>query len=94
LATSIRCVLITPLGSPVEPEVNRIFATVSGPTRAKASSTRAPASFSRSFAIGVASAPTAASAGAKRGESPVHTRPGLSSSKIALSFAKSFDISE
>ena len=31
---SMRCVLITPLGAPVDPEVKRIFATVSGPTLA------------------------------------------------------------
>ena len=36
---SIRCVLMTPFGMPVEPDVKRIFATVSGPTRACASST-------------------------------------------------------
>ncbi len=35
----MRWVLMTPLGSPVEPEVNRILATVSGPTRANASPT-------------------------------------------------------
>ena len=34
LAHIMRWVLITPLGLPVEPEVNRILATVSGPTRA------------------------------------------------------------
>ena len=33
-AQSIRCVLITPLGRPVEPDVKSTFATVSGPTRA------------------------------------------------------------
>ena len=35
----MRCVLITAFGSPVEPEVNRNLAIVSGPTRACASST-------------------------------------------------------
>ena len=35
----MRWVLITPLGWPVEPEVNRILATVSGPTLANAAST-------------------------------------------------------
>ena len=35
----MRWVLITPLGWPVEPEVKRILATVSGPTRANAAST-------------------------------------------------------
>ena len=38
-AQSIRCVLITPLGDPVDPDVKRILAMVSGPTRAAASST-------------------------------------------------------
>ena len=36
LAHIMRWVLITPLGWPVEPEVKRILATVSGPTRANA----------------------------------------------------------
>ena len=36
---SMRCVLITPFGLPVEPEVNRNLAMVSGPTRAAAAST-------------------------------------------------------
>jgi hypothetical protein len=35
----MRCVLITPLGAPVDPEVNSTLATVSGPTRACAAST-------------------------------------------------------
>ena len=34
LAHSISCVLITPFGWPVEPEVNSILAMVSGPTLA------------------------------------------------------------
>ena len=42
LADSIRCVLMTPFGDPVDPDVNRIFATVSPVTRACASSTAAP----------------------------------------------------
>ena len=42
LEHSIRCVLITPFGAPVDPEVNRIFATVSGPSAANARSTSAP----------------------------------------------------
>ena len=40
LAHSMRWVLTTPLGSLVEPEVNRNLAIVSGPTRACAASTR------------------------------------------------------
>src|SRR3954447_19186278 len=39
LAHSIPCVLTTPLGSVVEPEVKRILATLSGSTHASASST-------------------------------------------------------
>jgi hypothetical protein len=39
---SMRWLLITPLGLPVEPEVKRILATVSGPTAAKRSSTAEP----------------------------------------------------
>ena len=38
-AHSIPCVLITPLGIAVEPEVKRILATLSGPTDSSASST-------------------------------------------------------
>ena len=37
----MRWVLITPFGMPVEPEVNRNFAIVSGPTLACAASTAA-----------------------------------------------------
>jgi hypothetical protein len=40
-AQSIRWVFSTPFGPPVDPEVNRIFATVSGPTAAQAASTSA-----------------------------------------------------
>ena len=39
LAHSMRCVLITRFGEPVEPEVNRNLAIVSGPTAACAAST-------------------------------------------------------
>ena len=40
-ADNIRCVLITPFGAPVEPDVNRTLAIVSALTRAWASSTSA-----------------------------------------------------
>jgi hypothetical protein len=40
----MRCVLITAFGVPVDPEVKRNFAIVSGPTRACASSTSEVAS--------------------------------------------------
>src|SRR5919202_3981199 len=38
-AQSMRWVLITPFGKPVEPEVKRTFATVSGPTAPDAAAT-------------------------------------------------------
>ena len=57
LVHSMRCVLITPLGAPVEPEVNRIFATVSGPMRWNASSSAWRGTVARSAAIDVASIP-------------------------------------
>src|SRR6186713_1165066 len=50
---SIRCVLMTPFGFPVDPEVNRIFAMVSGPTRFLASLTDAVPDVARSSLNGV-----------------------------------------
>ena len=50
----MRWVLITPFGVPVDPDVNRTFATVSGPTRAWASSTRGVGGAAASAANGVA----------------------------------------
>jgi hypothetical protein len=50
----IRCVVITPLGLEVEPEVIRILASVSGPTLSRAASTDAPARAWRSASSGVA----------------------------------------
>ena len=47
LLHSIRCVLITPFGNPVEPDVNRIFATVSASTAALAVSTVAVGTVAR-----------------------------------------------
>ena len=90
----MRWVLMTPLGLPVEPEVNRIFATVSGARRENATSSVDPGLVSSSLDTGVEVAPTAASAGANFSGSAAKTRPGLSSSKMYLSLAKSFDISE
>ena len=46
----------TPLGVPVEPEVNRIFATTPGPAEAKAAWTSAPGGVARSPASGSAPA--------------------------------------
>ena len=93
----MRWVLITPFGMPVEPEVKRIFAIVSGAiARERARPTRARRRCaSSSAAIGGGDvAPTAASAGANVAGSAPNTRPGASSAKIARSLAKSFDISE
>src|ERR1700753_2455885 len=42
LAASIRWVLSTPLGTPVDPEVNKILATLSGSTAADAAARVAP----------------------------------------------------
>src|SRR6187401_2252976 len=60
----MRWVLMTHFGMPVEPDVKRIFATVSGPTRANAASTRCVGCTASNSAIGVEERPTAASAGA------------------------------
>src|SRR5438093_12660707 len=50
----MRCVLMTPLGVPVEPDVKRIFATVSGPTSAKALTARAVGTVSQRLLKAVA----------------------------------------
>src|SRR3984957_15558379 len=55
LAHSMSWVLMTPLGWPVEPEVNRNFAIVSGPTFAWASSTAAVGDVAASEANGLVS---------------------------------------
>src|SRR5688572_24239560 len=60
----MRWVLTTPLGVPVEPEVKRIFATVSGVRRENATSSVEPGLVSSRRDTGVELAPTAASAGA------------------------------
>ncbi len=49
----MRWVLITPFGAPVDPDVKSTLATVSGPTRACASSTAAVAVVARSAAKAV-----------------------------------------
>src|ERR1700722_17496354 len=52
---SIRCVLTTPLGVPVDPEVKRILATVSGPTEALIRSRASPGEEPRSsFTVALA----------------------------------------
>src|SRR5436190_14101191 len=50
-AQSIRWVLITPLGLPVEPDVNSTFATVSPVTRSRAASTAAVGVACRSLKV-------------------------------------------
>src|SRR2546427_13019071 len=94
VTVSMRCVLITPLGVPVEPEVKRVFATVPGPMPAKASSTSELAFSGSSSSIDVGLAPTAASAGANFVGSAVHTKPARTNSQRLVSLAKSLDISD
>ena len=86
--------LITPFGSPVEPEVKRIFATISGRTLACSRSCVEPGLTSSNSATDADLAPTASSAGLNFAASAANTSPGCSSSKMYLSLPKSFDISE
>src|SRR4029453_15608231 len=90
----MRWLLITALGTPVEPEVNRNLAMVSGPTAACARSSAAPGSASGRASI--TSTPRAAASGAfwKGSFCETKTRPGVSSSKIDFSLAKSVDSNE
>ena len=100
---------MTPFGWPVEPDVNRIFAIVSGPTLAWAASTaavgrepdssanavigRLPAGFSVTTTS--ASAGTAAAmARANAVPFAAKTRPGVRISMMLLSFLKSCETSE
>ena len=82
------------VGVPVEPEVKRILAVVSGPIAANAASTRAVGVARSNASSGVAATPTASSAAANFAGSLVHTSPGRTSSKMYFSLAKSFDIRE
>ena len=105
----MRCVLITHFGTPVEPEVNRNLAMVSGPTASCAASTAAVGRLAQSrrrrwcggLAIGLRVSTTSTSAGttasiarAKALPSAAKTRPGVIRSKIVRSRAKSLDTSE
>jgi len=105
----MRWVLMTPLGVPVEPEVNRSFAIVSGPTFAFAASTSGPAGFARTDASvadgrdagGFKRATTSTSRGtaasiaaANAPPSLTKTRPGVRRAMIAFSLAKSLAMSE
>ncbi len=100
---------MTPFGCPVEPEVKRNFAIVSGPVLAWAASTAAvglaamssaKAMLRRSAAgvvattISTPGGTAAAIAGAKAVPFAAKTRPGVRISTMALSLPKSFDISE
>jgi hypothetical protein len=75
----MRCVLITPLGSLVEPEVKRNLAMVSGPTCACAASTCAVATVaSRSSKLRVARPsiwPCVSTTGTSAGTVAVMARP-------------------
>ena len=105
----MRWVLMTPLGWPVEPEVNRIFATVSGPTRACAASTADAGTASANVANVVAGrsagafavtatstwgGTAAAMARAKAEPSAAKTRPGVRMPMMLRSLPKSCDNSE
>jgi hypothetical protein len=103
----MRCVLTTPLGCPVDPEVNRIFAGASGSTFAAASATAGAgvvaSNAAKSVAPGAAlrvettSTPggtAPAMAAAKRAPSLAKTMPGVSSERQCRSFTKSLASSE
>jgi hypothetical protein len=95
-AHSMRCVLMTPLGSFVDPEVNRNLAIVSGPTRAWAPSTAGvgavAASASNAIVSRPCSAPVARTIGVSRGTTAsialpyagplANTSPGVSMPKM------------
>src|SRR5262249_58228137 len=97
-AHHIRWVLITALGAPVEPDVNRNLTMVSGVTRANAASTaasaavaassanavvRRPVSGLRATATSTSGATTAAIAGAKAAPSAPNTTPAPSTPTLS-----------
>ena len=95
-------VVMTPFGSPVEPDVNRIFATVSGPTAAAAASTAPVGRVARSVANGVVAlsrrlpssvtismqGATVAAAGPCCAAPSIITRAGCSTARQCRSFEK------
>ena len=104
-AHSIPCVLITPLGIAVEPEVKRILATLSGPTDSSASSTAIVGRVARSSSkpvaplpwVSTSSAPpksTAARTPPNGPASDAYTSPGFTSAAMCLTLPKSWLISE
>src|ERR1043165_6411655 len=95
----MRCVLMTALGAPVDPDVNRNLAIVSGPTASCAASTAGvTASSSRPtsspYTTSTPAGTAAAIAGAYAPRCDAYTSPGVSSSTIPRSRAKSVDSSE
>ena len=105
----MRWVLMTPLGFPVEPEVNRNFAMVSGVTLALAAATPASSSaptrsansvalrFSGGLWVTTSSASLGTAAAIARANGPpllAKTRPGVSKPTIARNLPKSVDSSE
>jgi hypothetical protein len=106
LAHIIRCVLRTPFGRPVEPDVSRILPTVSGPIAARRRSTSGPAFVATQSARRSAPAAgalvtrvrprrsSAASALANGRASATKIRLGSVWTMIPRSFSWSCDISE
>ena len=94
LQHNIRCVFTTPFGTPVDPDVNKIFATVSGPTPANRSTTAdvgtvAAHSRSSSRPAMVSPEPAAATSMALpyASESSANTTAGRTRADMALSLA-------
>ena len=108
LAHIMRCVLMTALGLPVEPDVKRNLAMLSGVTAACAASTTGPMAACRSLnnvalrpggasrvtTSSVSAGNTAAMARANTLPLAANTRPGCSRSNMKRSFSKSFETSE
>ncbi len=98
LLQSIRCVLMTPFGTAVEPDVSRIFAIVSGVMASCARSTigiggvAASASTLRTTSTPAGTAPAILLP--KAAPSAAKTRPGVSSCIACFSIAKSRDAVE
>ena len=105
LEQSMRWVLMTPLGTPVEPEVNSSLATVSGPGSApfvalpaavvsRSSSLSAPSRSPRDTSARGTAGESASRAAPNGPASSANTSPGRVSSAIALIRAWSALISE
>ena len=109
LQVIMRCVLMTALGIPVEPDVKRNFAGASGSTAASAFSTASvgtvasmsskvseanPAAGLRATTSPISGVMTDFSAGSKGFPSAAKTSPGVSSEKICFSFSWSLETSE